>query len=395
MAMNKGFLFRSVTSTSECRGPFLFNVPSNPVVQTVNSTLTVRLLAAWASSYFQCSIRLHVAPDTIFKEIDIKYEPDDYYVRLDAKAPLRASEKITASLFHGLVTFDNAVAPELNLEIGDGSVHLGVMEDTRSGRHPVINVASTSAPVFIESCHPLTIDVPLENSENALFRSDGSVSVYRHVDLISSAHAVADLEPEQRCGTQSVTVNFDPLEAPIYGIAHRKDADLEDIDFLTWAGKKQENPTFTASSLSRIKKLKKWIDQESNGNWIASVHVSGWSLPKGYWRFVSSAAFIECMDLFMLTSAGLLTPDRIELQLHMMGLHCSWDDVHGSSVTDTSALLLQKDDMGLLGKYANHRRLAADNQPAVAPLADKINDLSDFETDSSNAPASKLRLLFG
>eukprot|EP01053_Blabericola_migrator_P003820 Blabericola_migrator_1__3819@NODE_214_length_11335_cov_18_891374_g182_i0_p2_GENE_NODE_214_length_11335_cov_18_891374_g182_i0NODE_214_length_11335_cov_18_891374_g182_i0_p2_ORF_typecomplete_len1416_score300_06DUF2745/PF10922_8/0_04_NODE_214_length_11335_cov_18_891374_g182_i0671210959 len=344
--------------------------------------LEVDLQSSFISTYFQCSIRLYLDEDYVFDSIDITAVPDDPYLSIKARHPLKAKSNVTLSVFHGLIELDSIEAPVIDFKLGDGSLKFALDGNLSQYEVPSISdkeldlkVQTVTAPTFIRTCQRIKVVTRNITAERSLFRSDGDVSV--HQTTWNKHLVTAALEPHMQSEAyldgEYLHMMYASVEGPLYLIARDREADLDETDLTTWAGTLQQKPRLSEFSLTRLDELKDWIADDRTANWIASLKVTGEGLPQGHWRFLSSPAFIDFNFWFMVTSAGLLTPRTLTLPVHLFGLHCNWNDLHRTNVQKSILLL----DAEGIGSTAHSRSLQKDG-------------VMDFDDLRSNEEASSV-----
>eukprot|EP01054_Gregarina_sp_Poly1_P003973 Gregarina_sp_Poly_1__3972@NODE_219_length_11255_cov_26_662853_g193_i0_p2_GENE_NODE_219_length_11255_cov_26_662853_g193_i0NODE_219_length_11255_cov_26_662853_g193_i0_p2_ORF_typecomplete_len823_score120_78_NODE_219_length_11255_cov_26_662853_g193_i0868511153 len=354
--------------------------------------LSVNLEATYISTYFQCSIRLYLPDDFEFEQVSITAVPDDPYVTVRATQTVRAKRKIIVDIFHGIVELESVEAPKLDFRVGDGSLkfHLDgevsrylppASSSSDSSFYSSLRVQTVSAPCFIKTANNLKIITRNTTAQRSLFRSDGDVDVHRVP--MSKGLVRVTLYPQEQLSDNSdpLELQYVAIEGPLYVIGRGKNVDLQKTDLMTWAGQLQQTPRLLDFSLTRLDELKSWIANDPSANWIASLKMTGEGLPNGHWRFLSSPAFIDFNFWFMVTSAGLLTPRTLSLHVHLLGMYCTWNDLHGK-VSGPSTLLLETGDFASADEErSNRRRLASLFSSTLMDNDDEENLFDDTQQD--------------
>lgn len=286
--------------------------------------------------YFQCVVRFYLTPGFKFDRLIVSYVPDVGYVDISSTVPIRANEVIIDA-FHAFIHLESLEAKKIRIHVGDGNLKFRLDGDQAGYDYyakDAVVINSRMAPVTLESSIPVDITMTNDVAARALLRGAG-ISVTEASEDKMTAVIFSSEFSSFSAVFNSISVQMLGVEAPLYITGRKRTEDAQSVtmhsifQFLflffsqltlnTWAGVEQiADPHFLPSSLSRISSIRPWVDQAPNAPWTAVAHVSGEYIPKGLWKFLSSAAYLGSNNWFVLFSGGMLNPRKLSIQVRLV-----------------------------------------------------------------------------
>eukprot|EP00915_Cephaloidophora_sp_WS-2016_P008634 GHVH01012035.1.p1 GENE.GHVH01012035.1~~GHVH01012035.1.p1 ORF type:complete len:4588 (+),score=644.10 GHVH01012035.1:162-13925(+) len=288
--------------------------------------------------YVLCQLEFQLTPSYRFNELSIVYEDVSGLQNITADVDISASKGIHVMTRNANVNFKSLASPKIQISIVDGilvfELH-GERSDYDFDAALSTRVKSLYAPVYVTAGIPLYIKME-EKIASFSFLKAPALDV-KHLSDASVKAYLFDLETKESSkmlSYLSVTrgmslsdreflgLTIETQGAPIYGTFSLKTQTFDELE--AWAGVKHlEDVSLTRFSQSKIKDLDFWLKQIASGSaWIATIHVTGKDLPKGFWKVVSSSAYLGGHTWFVLFSSFLLRPISAVKYLHMYGMFC-------------------------------------------------------------------------
>ena len=291
-------------------------------VSVVDDVINVDMRQYPRPSFFHCSTRLAVTPGFKFGDLNIVYAHDEPYIDVLATEDITA-DSFSLSVLHGFVHLRSINARSIRLDVGDGSLefqlHGDIDKDYDITDKHSIYIRAQSTPVSLSTKHPMDFELSAEAATKAQIR--GVKVEARSKGLTTRFSVLPALNTSAWEKPRALRFGFAGNSAPLYltCLADRDPAVSSDV----WLGQLQAaTPAFLDESTGRLAELEAQIANTSSA-YVARAYMTGVEDLEGYWGFSSSLAYVgQPSLLFELFSAGLLTPSRFSVNLHVLGLWC-------------------------------------------------------------------------
>ncbi|PFH34767.1 EF hand domain-containing protein [Besnoitia besnoiti] len=318
--------------------------------------LMIRLRISSYDPWFRCSIRFYLAENFEFNSLDILFLPADNYVNLDANIPVIVKERLSLDAFHAFIRFHSIEAKSISLSLIEG--HLEFLLDgvpSHYSNQP-ISINSRTASVSVQSRSPLSISMDADAAARSLLRASGRISVSTPSGITShmadtapgsngqskeegngggssvfstesspTVHAL--LYPSDAslvfAGMMAIPITFDCEQCAFYGTARTLSESLEETSMETWVGQVHSaQPHLIPYAEEKVSSALRWVMGDPSAPWVINVEPTGLPEAAGLWRVLSSNAYLNTVNWFVILSGGTLTPRTLHVPLQIMGLFC-------------------------------------------------------------------------
>eukprot|EP00915_Cephaloidophora_sp_WS-2016_P007366 GHVH01009988.1.p1 GENE.GHVH01009988.1~~GHVH01009988.1.p1 ORF type:complete len:3135 (+),score=485.08 GHVH01009988.1:217-9621(+) len=306
------------------------------------------------NQYFSCALTFELEEDYEFDAIRIDYRPDLTFVNVTSTVDITAKSLINIDVMHAELDFLSLAAASISLSMTEGhfkasflaasekyflSSYAKSVIDSHSGTDYGIHITSKHAAVEIVSNKECKISTMVDVAQRSILRA-------REVLIQSQDHEYMTFSLSPKRGTKSWT-SFFPLhsnspssglnfaasdilniqyigsQAPIYLYVTDDDAGIETEGLYAWLGSEQPvTPHFDSNSVTKTQFVSNFIQGSGSHPWTVRVRIHGSGLPRGHWKIVSSFAYATNSTWIPILSGGLLKPNNIDVNMHILGLFC-------------------------------------------------------------------------
>eukprot|EP00915_Cephaloidophora_sp_WS-2016_P007107 GHVH01009638.1.p1 GENE.GHVH01009638.1~~GHVH01009638.1.p1 ORF type:complete len:3321 (+),score=427.27 GHVH01009638.1:1252-9963(+) len=305
------------------------------------------------NEYFMCSVIFDLKDDYQFELLNIKFSPEIGFVKLHSVVPIYARSAMSFDALHASLKLDEEiVSPTINFEISDGHMSIKLSSDVDAytgtdrsiniskqlGLQPGIHINSKNAPIDIVSGTDLDLVVRSNVAAKCILRAD-TVSQISKTEILNFKLRTTPKDIQTSTShwlnpaslftlwhhnvSRPLTIGYDGSEAPVYTYVTSNPQGMSTPYLEAWVGKEQlADPHFGMIALEKFQYLIDFVKIADTNPWITRVNIIGNGVKVGYWRFVSSAAFLGNYTGFLLMSGGILRPKYAEINTHVIGLFC-------------------------------------------------------------------------